>query len=530
MAVNHWKLAVETHNTNFPDTDHDCADISATDPRRYPSTDLLIASPECTTHSPAGGSRRSTPQRDLFFAQKEDPSVVRSRATMFDVIRFAEYHRYRAIIVENVFEVTRWELFGDWLQMLGHLGYDTRVVCLNSMFAHPTPQSRDRIYVVAWRRGERAPDLDVRPAAYCLTCERNVEARQAWKRARTIGKYRQQYDYTCPACRGTVSPYYFAALNAIDFNLAAERIGDRKRPLRPRTMERVRFGLEKYGRRPIIVRTNMTTDSGRVRGMLDPHLAQTASWLDSIVSPPAFMVNGHLSRRVYGVEQPLGTQSASREHDALVVAPFLVETAYSQDPETRARGLERPMPAQSGQQSAALVSPFLLVNRTNVNARGVDDAIPTVATGGHMGIVQGAALLSLRDANAMHVGELTEPTMTQAGSPQSALISRAPFIVSYYGTNQASPLDQALPTLTVIDRHQLISPGAELLVEDCYFRMLQPHEIGAAMAFPGEYTVLGTKRDRVKQYGNAVTPPAMELLMRRVIAAITGDERVRGAA
>jgi len=24
LALNHWKLAIETHNTNFPDTMHDC--------------------------------------------------------------------------------------------------------------------------------------------------------------------------------------------------------------------------------------------------------------------------------------------------------------------------------------------------------------------------------------------------------------------------------------------------------------------------------------------------------------------------
>lgn len=44
LAMNHWRLAIETHNTNFPQTDHDCADISACDPRRYQSTDILITS------------------------------------------------------------------------------------------------------------------------------------------------------------------------------------------------------------------------------------------------------------------------------------------------------------------------------------------------------------------------------------------------------------------------------------------------------------------------------------------------------
>jgi len=47
MAANHWQLAVDTHNTNHPDTDHACADVSQVDPRYFPRTDLLWASPEC---------------------------------------------------------------------------------------------------------------------------------------------------------------------------------------------------------------------------------------------------------------------------------------------------------------------------------------------------------------------------------------------------------------------------------------------------------------------------------------------------
>ena len=78
LALNHWKLAIETHNTNFPDTIHDCTDISASDPRRYPSTDILITSPECTNHTLAKGVRRSTSQMDMFATGKLDPSAERS--------------------------------------------------------------------------------------------------------------------------------------------------------------------------------------------------------------------------------------------------------------------------------------------------------------------------------------------------------------------------------------------------------------------------------------------------------------------
>jgi DNA (cytosine-5)-methyltransferase 1 len=50
--------------------------------------------------------------------------------------------------------------------------------------------------------------------------------------------------------------------------------------------------------------------------------------------------------------------------------------------------------------------------------------------------------------------------------------------------------------------------------------MLQPHEIGKAMAFPETYIVLGSGREKVKQFGNAVTPLAMHMLLERCIASL----------
>lgn len=47
LAVNHWDLAIETHQYNHQETDHDQASLARTDPSRYPSTDLAWFSPEC---------------------------------------------------------------------------------------------------------------------------------------------------------------------------------------------------------------------------------------------------------------------------------------------------------------------------------------------------------------------------------------------------------------------------------------------------------------------------------------------------
>ena len=51
------------------------------------------------------------------------------------------------------------------------------------------------------------------------------------------------------------------------------------------------------------------------------------------------------------------------------------------------------------------------------------------------------------------------------------------------------------------------------LLLDILFRMLQPHELSAAMSFPENYKFAGTKSDQVKQIGNAVCPALAEALI-----------------
>ncbi|HEX6938837.1 MAG TPA: DNA cytosine methyltransferase [Longimicrobiales bacterium] len=221
VAANHWQKAVDVHNANHPDALHVCADISQINPRRFPRTELLWASPECTNHSIAKGRRLDGQQPDLFGETLPDEAAERSRATMWDVVRFTEAHAYRAVIVENVVEIRRWAPYRAWLHAMHSLGYDHQEVFLNSMHAQaaglPAPQSRDRIYVVFWRRSERRPDLErwTSPPAHCPHCDRTVMARQHWKRPdRPWGRYKAQYLYACPDCHQLVEPGWLPAADA----------------------------------------------------------------------------------------------------------------------------------------------------------------------------------------------------------------------------------------------------------------------------------------------------------------------------
>jgi DNA (cytosine-5)-methyltransferase 1 len=249
-----------------------------------------------------------------------------------------------------------------------------------------------------------------------------------------------------------------------------------------------------------------------------PHRTMLGIHTHALVTPP-FTIETQWSHaendRSVDLNAPLPTQTAQQGR-GLVVPPFLVSTNYFR-PNVP---LDEPHPTQtSGGQHALVVPPYLVDLRGENAPRETSDPLSTVCgSGNHHGVVVPflTSYNSTSDGSAM-----TEPTPTQDTRDRHALVL-APFIVSYYtrlaGQQAAvSGLDAALPTVPGRATHYLAQPGETPAIEDCGFRMLQPHEIGAAMAFPSTYKVLGNQRERVKQYGNAVTPPVMDVLVRRCL-------------
>jgi DNA (cytosine-5)-methyltransferase 1 len=95
-------------------------------------------------------------------------------------------------------------------------------------------------------------------------------------------------------------------------------------------------------------------------------------------------------------------------------------------------------------------------------------------------------------------------------------------LIPYYGTGAAKTVAEPIGALTTRDRYALIH--GQPAIEDVRFRMLEPHEIGRAMSFADAYVVLGNKRERVRQYGNAVTPNVAEILVCALVEAVNGQE------
>lgn len=80
---------------------------------------------------------------------------------------------------------------------------------------------------------------------------RKASSLQTFKRADGTqwGRYRAQYVYRCPhanCAAGVLEPGWLPASSVIDWSLRGQRIGDRTKPLAPKTRERIRLGIARH--------------------------------------------------------------------------------------------------------------------------------------------------------------------------------------------------------------------------------------------------------------------------------------------
>ncbi len=533
MAANHWQLAVDTHNTNHPDTDHACADVSQVDPRYFPRTDLLWASPECTNHSQAKGRKRITDQLDMF-GPLPDEAAQRSRATMWDVVRFTEHHQYRAIIVENVVDAYHWPPFRSWLMAMDSLGYAHQLVFLNSMHAQaaglPAPQSRARMYVVFHRIGGTRPDVArwQRPRAWCPGCDAEVAAVQSWKNPdKRTGRYRAQYVYRCPnnTCRHqVVEPGWLPASAAIDWSLPGQRIGDRAKPLADKTRRRIAAGIARYWGPVHLEAAGNTYDSaspahpayGRADGYMrawpvDEPLRGMHTTASKALAVP---VEGRGGKEARPLVAALRTQTTRLE--TALVCPAGGTWNDTASPASA------PMRTRTTRETDAVVMPPLVAELRGggSTSRPAEEPLATVTAGGNH-----HALVTSYYGTSSSAVPASEPLSTVTTVDRHALVMRNNTARGDQG-QMTTPADEVMRTLTTAGNQSLLTPGdlaaAEARVDDVLFRMLQPSEVIAAMAFPDTYIVLGNRREQVRMAGNAVTPPTARDLVAAVVDSLEG--------
>lgn len=283
-AINHWQTAIDSHKANHPEIKHLCKEIDSLSPKKVipgGQIDFMIAAPECTHHSNARGG-----------APKND----QSRASAWEVVKWAEELHARRILIENVPEFKTWgpldksgkaiqklkgKTFLAFIGALESLGYRVqhRVICCAD---YGDPTTRRRLFIMA--------SLDGEPT---------------WPKP-THGK-QNMFEALQP---------YRTARDVIDLDNLGKSIFARKRPLVKSTIKRIRAGIEKFREdQQFIIRMNGTEED-------------------------------QLRASSFSIGEPLPSIVASSPH-LYLATPFIIPTNHGTG-DMRAYSLQEPMKTITG--------------------------------------------------------------------------------------------------------------------------------------------------------------------------------------
>lgn len=429
FALNHWNTAIATHSANNPGTKHVNSRLDMTSPGECGPIDILYASPECTHHSRARGGRPTTDQQ---------------RAGSWDVLKWIEFHRPSYVIVENVWEITKWgpvgkdgrplkshegKFFEAWISAIKAAGYRVEFQKLNAA-NYGAWTSRERFILIA-RKGNRAP---------------------VWPEV--------THSRDGGGIPGLGLPRWRAAAECIDWSVPCPSIFARARELAPNTLARIEAGLRRFVG-PFVVRC--------AHGV--------GSW-------------GHGPRSI-GDSLPTLTTST----DFAIAVPFIVPHFGERDgQEPRTHGVDVSMPTITGQGAGSLTVPFIC----GCGARDGQTAPASIGSPLNTIVTKDAKCIAVPFLTHFYgtnnISPVTDPLDTiTTHDRHSVCVAAAGRVL-----NWPEPQSEAMRSLQATMR--------ELGVADIGFRMWQNHELSAAQSFPRDYVFHGTKAEITKQIGNSVPP------------------------
>lgn len=274
----------------------------------------------------------------------------------------------------------------------------------------------------------------------------------------------------------------------------------------------------------------------------------------------AFLVKFHggpgAENRNYAVDEPIGTLDTSNRYG--LVEPIIVSAAHGGNTNP-ARNVDEPLGAVLGSPKfgVAETDVFILGQQSGSALRSADEPIPTVASSGNIAKVDVEPFVFNMAHTGKDAGErdgaycksADEPLSTIAGKGMYGVVETEPYMVRLKNNQDASDIDDPLKTLTTKESYALAEPyivkfygngeGAESIDDplatvtakdrfalcipsigialDIRFRMLQPHELAAAMSFPKNYEFTGNRENKVKQIGNAVPLETAKALCRALL-------------
>lgn len=496
-AANHKEICVQTHSRNYPDADHYFGDVRSIDVAKFPFYPVFLAAPQCPPFTDASGKRRDFDRdtQGVLWEDERDAQTndrMRGRLLMHEVPRYLEAMALRGKlvlcgVVENVPQARKWSAWSAWIKRIKDLGYDVKIIAMNSMYARPVrtrwaPQSRNRLYVAYWLRSlGRGPDWDkwLRPRAWCPTCEEWVDAMQVFKKpGDDMGTYGRsgQYWYRCPhvTCRHQIiAPPALPSGAIIDWTDLGTPIGERARPIAESTRQRIAAGILKYAV-PILAEVAGHTferrPGVRTRPVTEPMPTQQCTNTRALCSPPLIVpTGGSWQTEATAVTEPVPTQQ-TRDCNAIAVPPFLLD---HHEPGGPARTLSPGDPLTTvtagGNNHSLAVPPFVTVLRNTTPATAAGEPLTTVSSSGsHHGLTVVPFITPLRDGN--QPTSTAEPLTTiSTHGAHHGLTVLPPFMTPLRGGDTDRSYSPAEPASTFVangSKHSLVVPDAALIMRN----------------------------------------------------------------
>lgn len=489
IAINHDPDAIAMHRANHPHTKHYCEDVWEVDPMEACAgkpVGLAWFSPDCTHFSRAKGGK---------------PVDKNIRGLAWVTLRWAYMVRPRVIMLENVPEIQTWGALGaDNKPLKSHAGdnFEGFIKALATGIPHNHPAFGEMCEALGIDDNSDMADglaaglgYDVK---YKILRSCDYGAPTTRTRFYMIARCDGKPIVFPPPTHGNsagLKPYHTAA-ECIDWSVPAQSIFERVKPLAENTLRRIARGIEKFvinNPKPFII-------------------------------PIGYGERDRQSPRVNSIEEPLRTVVSSSKH--YLVAPTLIqyhsETAAD---EVRGQELTEPLMTVDTSPRYALSVAHIMKNYGG-NYKGAgsaaDKPLDTITAQDHNSLVT-AHILTMR--NNMDGQKMDEPLSTISCSGAHHAEVQA-FLVKYFSTGTAKPVNEPLDTVTTKDRFGLVTiHGEDYIITDIRMRMLTPHELFRAQGFPEDYIIDHDdkgqpypKSKQVARCGNAVTPPVPAALVR----------------
>ena len=423
IAINHDPEAIKMHKANHPNTKHYCENVWKVNPvkacKGHP-VGLAWFSPDCKHFSKAKGGK---------------PKDKNIRGLAWVACRWAGLVRPRVIMLENVEEFQQWgplnrrhhpikkkkgQTYRKFIKQLWELGYTVQTKELIAA-DYGAPTMRKRFFLIA--RCDGGPIIWPEPTHGPV----DSEAVKTGLLKPYVGAY-TQLDFSLPC------PSIFDTSEEIK-----EKYGIRaKRPLAPKTMERIARGLKKF----------------------------------VLENPEPFIIqcNHGGERRPNDIREPMPTITG--KHGYGVVEPYMIPIGYGEraGQAPRIHDVKNPLPTIVGGGKHYLCEPYMVqIGQTGFTAdrsKDVREPLTTIVSKNEHCLVN-ANLRPTGDGAGFHIDKMRYPAHCNPkemdklpfADPETEWEIQRQLQTSYMGTNTTNhPGGDPIHTITTGNQQCLISP------------------------------------------------------------------------